>query len=105
MSTYNAALFADVGILTLGALSVYIILATGQLSLGNAGFMAIGAYLTSYLTVAVGVPLTAALLIAAILSVMIGVVIGFPALPLHGIFLSLPPPPFVATCPTPLPPL
>ncbi len=89
MSTYNAALFADVGILTLGALSVYIILATGQLSLGNAGFMAIGAYLTSYLTVAVGVPLTAALLIAAILSGMIGVVIGFPALRLHGIYLAM----------------
>ena len=67
MSTYTAGLLADVGILTLGALSVYIILATGQLSLGNAGFMAIGAYLTSYLTVVAGVPLTSALLIAAII--------------------------------------
>ena len=56
ISTYTASLLADVGILTLGALSVYIILATGQLSLGNAGFMAIGAYLTSYLTVAAGIP-------------------------------------------------
>ena len=76
MSTNTAGLLADVGILTLGALSVYIILATGQLSLGNAGFMAIGAYLSSYLTVIAGVPLTPALLIAAILSGMIGVVIG-----------------------------
>ena len=41
MSTYYAGLLADVGILLLGALSVYIILATGQLSLGNAGFMGI----------------------------------------------------------------
>ena len=65
ISTYTASLLADVGILTLGALSVYIILATGQLSLGNAGFMAIGAYLTSYLTVAAGIPLTSALLIAS----------------------------------------
>lgn len=89
MSTYYASLFADVGILTLGALSVYIILATGQLSLGNAGFMAIGAYLTSYLTVAAGVPLTAALLIAATSSGMIGVVIGFPALRLKGIYLAM----------------
>lgn len=89
MSTYYASLLADVGILTLGALSVYIILATGQLSLGNAGFMAIGAYLTSYLTVAAGVSLTAALLIAAISSGMIGVVIGFPALRLKGIYLAM----------------
>jgi branched-chain amino acid transport system permease protein len=89
ISTYTASLLADVGILTLGALSVYIILATGQLSLGNAGFMAIGAYLTSYLTVAAGIPLTSALLIAAILSGMIGVAIGFPALRLKGIFLAV----------------
>ena len=51
MSTYYAGLLADIGILTLGALSVYVILATNQLSLGNAGFMAIGSYLSSYLTV------------------------------------------------------
>jgi branched-chain amino acid transport system permease protein len=60
MSTYYASLFAEAGILLLGALSVYIILATGQLSLGNAAFMAIGAYLTSYLTVNAGVPITLA---------------------------------------------
>ena len=45
MSTYYAGLLADIGILMLGALSVYIILATNQLSLGNAGFMGIGSYL------------------------------------------------------------
>jgi branched-chain amino acid transport system permease protein len=89
MSTYTASLLADVGILTLGALSVYIILATGQLSLGNAGFMAIGAYLTSYLTVTSGVPLTPALVIAALCSGIIGVMIGFPALRLKGIFLAM----------------
>jgi branched-chain amino acid transport system permease protein len=89
ISTYTASLLADVGILALGALSVYIILATGQLSLGNAGFMAIGAYLTSYLTVAAGVPLTPALLIAAISSGIVGIVIGFPALRLKGIFLAM----------------
>ena len=51
MSTYYAGLFADIGILVLGALSVYIILVTNQLSLGNAGFMAIGSYVASFLTV------------------------------------------------------
>jgi branched-chain amino acid transport system permease protein len=89
MSTYYAGLLADVGILLLGALSVYVILATGQLSLGNAGFMGIGAYLTSYLTVTVGVPLTPALLIAAIAAGAIGVLIGFPALRLKGIYLAM----------------
>jgi branched-chain amino acid transport system permease protein len=89
MSTYYAGLLADVGILLLGALSVYIILATGQLSLGNAAFMGIGAYLTSYLTVELGVPVTAALVIAALASGAIGVVVGFPALRLRGIYLAM----------------
>ena len=89
MSTYYAGLLADVGILLLGALSVYVILATGQLSLGNAGFMGIGAYLSSYLTVTVGLPLTAALLIAAVAAGAIGVLVGFPALRLKGIYLAM----------------
>ena len=89
MSTYYAGLLADVGILLLGALSVYVILATGQLSLGNAGFMGIGAYLTSYLTVNAGVPLGAALLVAALAAGIVGVVVGFPALRLKGIYLAM----------------
>ena len=89
MSTYYAGLLADVGILLLGALSVYITLATGQLSLGNAGFMGIGAYLSSYLTVTVGLPLTLALVIAAVTAGAIGVIVGFPALRLNGIYLAM----------------
>jgi branched-chain amino acid transport system permease protein len=89
MSTYLASLFADAGILLLGALSVYIILATGQLSLGNAAFMGIGAYLSSYLTVNLGVPVTLALLIAAVVSGLIGVIVAFPALRLKGIYLAM----------------
>ena len=64
MSTYYAGLFADIGILTLGALSVFVILATNQLSLGNAGFMAIGSYLSSFLTVEMQWPLTGAIVVA-----------------------------------------
>jgi len=89
ISVYYAGLLADVGILLLGALSVYIILATGQLSLGNAGFMGIGAYLTSYLTVVVGVPITLALILAAAASGIVGTVVGFPALRLKGIYLAI----------------
>jgi branched-chain amino acid transport system permease protein len=89
MSTYYAGLLADIGILTLGALSVYIILATGQLSLGNAGFMGIGAYVASFLTVQLHWPLTPALAVAALAASVIGVVVGFPALRLKGIYLAI----------------
>jgi len=89
ISTYIAGLRADTGVLLLGALSVYIILATGQLSLGNAGFAGIGAYLTSYLTVEIGFPITPALITAAFVCGAIGIVVGFPALRLKGIYLAM----------------
>jgi branched-chain amino acid transport system permease protein len=89
MSTYYAGLLADMGILLLGALSVYIILATGQLSLGNAAFMGIGAYLTSYLTVRAGFQIGTALLAAAAVSGALGALVGFPALRLKGIYLAM----------------
>ncbi|MGC1401547.1 MAG: branched-chain amino acid ABC transporter permease, partial [Thermodesulfobacteriota bacterium] len=38
-------------------LSIYITLATGQLSLGSAGFMSIGAYTTALLTSKLGLPI------------------------------------------------
>jgi branched-chain amino acid transport system permease protein len=89
MSTYYAGLLADVGILMLGALSVYIILATGQLSLGNAGFMAIGSYIASWLTVQMHWPLTLATVASALVASAVGIVIGFPALRLKGIYLAM----------------
>ncbi len=89
MSTYYAGLFADIGILTLGALSVYVILATNQLSLGNAAFMAIGSYLASFLTVEMKWPLTPALVAAAVAACIMGVIVGFPALRLKGIYLAI----------------
>ncbi len=89
MSTYAAGLCADIGIGLLGGLSVYVILATGQLSLGNAAFMAVGAYLASILTVEARLPVTAALALAGVASGVLGVLIGFPALRLRGIYLAM----------------
>jgi len=89
MSTYYASLLAESGILLLGALSVYIILATGQLSLGNGAFMGIGAYLSSWLTVTMHMPLTLALVISALVAGLIGAVVAFPALRLKGIYLAM----------------
>ena len=54
MNIYFEGVLASMGINILLALSAYAILATDRLSLGNAGFMAIGAYLSSYLTVNLG---------------------------------------------------
>lgn len=89
ISMYAAGLLADVGILLLGALSVYVILSTGQLSLGNGGFMGVGAYVSAVLTVNFGVPVTLAILVAAAVAGLLGVAVGFPALRLRGIYLAI----------------
>ena len=89
MSSYVQALLADVGIGVLGGLSVYVILAVGQLSLGNAAFMAIGAYVASMLTVWNGWALAPALAVGALASGIVGLLVGFPALRLRGIYLAV----------------
>jgi len=77
------------GINILLGLSVYAILATNQLSVGNAGFMAIGAYVSSFLTVQHGWPLMPALILGALVAVLAGVIIGIPSLRLSGIYVVL----------------
>jgi branched-chain amino acid transport system permease protein len=89
MSVYLEGVLALMGINILMALSVYAILTTDQLSLGNAGFMAIGAYTSAYLTVKSGVPLLPAILVGAIASSLVGLLISIPALRLKGIYLVM----------------
>lgn len=69
--------------------SIYITLGTGQLSLGHAGFMSIGAYTSAILTLNYNVPLILGIIIAAVFTGFIGVLIGFPALRLQGVYLAI----------------
>jgi branched-chain amino acid transport system permease protein len=61
---------------------------TGQISLGHAAFLAIGAY-TEALMQARGVPFFVSLPCAALLSAAMGWVLGLPALRLKGIYLAI----------------
>jgi branched-chain amino acid transport system permease protein len=70
-------------------LSIYITLATGQLSLGNAGFMSIGAYTTAILTSKLGLPIPLGILAGSLLAAMMGILIGIPTLRLHGVYLAI----------------
>lgn len=69
--------------------SMYVTLSTGQLSLGHAGFMSIGAYTSAILTINYDVPLVLGIMIGAILAGLVGVLIGFPALRLEGVYLAI----------------
>ena len=86
--TYQSAIgFA--GINGLLALSVYATLSCGQLSLANAGFMAIGAYASALLTVHTSLPFSAVLLAGAIAPAAFAVPLGLPVLRLRGVFLAI----------------
>lgn len=62
---------------------------SGQISLGHAGFFAIGAYTTGILTKGFGVPLFFSILMGAILAALIGALLAYPASKLVFHFLSL----------------
>lgn len=69
--------------------SIYVTLSTGQLSLGNAGFMSIGAYATAILTTRHGVPMPAGILAGTLCAAAAGVLVGIPALRLEGVYLAI----------------
>jgi branched-chain amino acid transport system permease protein len=89
MNVYYEGVLASVGINILLALSAYAILATNRLSLGNAGFMAVGAYVSSYLTVEREMDLYMAIAIGGVTSAMIALLIGRPVLRLQGIYFVM----------------
>src|SRR6186997_2603665 len=76
---YTRSLLIFGAINVIAAYSFYLPYKTGQVSLGQAGFMAIGAYASAILTQKMGLPFAVALLFGGAVAGIIGVVVGFPA--------------------------
>lgn len=62
---------------------------TGQFSIGHAGFMSIGAYVSSILTLNFEMPFVLALVISGLVAAFFGVLIGIPTLRLNGDYLAI----------------
>lgn len=62
---------------------------TGQFSLGHAGFMAVGAYVSAIMTMWYDVPFALALFIGGLAAALIGILIGIPTLRLDGDYLAI----------------
>src|SRR2546430_1274287 len=71
------------------ALSFYLPASAGQLSAGQGGFMALGAYTAAYLTVQHGVPFRLAPAAGGLDGGLVAPAVGFPALRLRGLYLVL----------------
>lgn len=78
-----------VGINVILAVSLRNIACVGQLSLGHAGFMLIGAYTSALLVMKVGVSFWVAILLGGLLPAAIALVIGYPFLRAKGIYFSI----------------
>lgn len=61
----------------------------GQLTLGHAGFMSVGAYVSALCSIHLGLPFIASLLIGALTAAIIGIIIGIPTLRLKGDYLCI----------------
>ena len=85
--SYYLGLVQLIGIHTLLGLSAYVLMLTGQLSLGQAGFFAIGAYSAGILTVIFELPILPALLVGACIAAFFAFLVGFPALRVKGLML------------------
>ena len=62
---------------------------TGQFSIGHAGFMAVGAYMSAVFTVKLGLPFAAGILAGAAGAAILGFAIGLPTLRLKGDYLAI----------------
>jgi branched-chain amino acid transport system permease protein len=62
---------------------------TGQISLGHAAFMGVGAYTTAYLSSRWHVPFLVALPVSGLMGCAVGVVVGAPSLRVKGLYLAM----------------
>ena len=86
--TYQNVVYA-LGINGLLALSMYVVLAVGQLSLGQAAFMGLGAYSSALMTLKLQLPFFVVLPASCIAPVIFALAIGVPTLRLSGVYLAI----------------
>lgn len=90
INEYNGQLLTLAGIYVIVSLSLNLISGyTGQLSLGHAGFMSVGAYSTAIAIIRYGMPIPVALLMGGFVTALFGLAIGVPALRLRGDYLAI----------------
>lgn len=61
----------------------------GQISIGHAAFMSVGAYASAILVQRYSVPIPVSIIISVFLGALVGMVLGFPALRLRGFYLAI----------------
>jgi len=90
LSNYAIVLASSVGIAAVGAIGLNLLTgATGLISFGQAGFLAVGAYTCALLMADYGWPAGPAMIAGALFTGLLSVVIGIPSLRLKGLYLAI----------------
>jgi branched-chain amino acid transport system permease protein len=85
MTLLNLVLIAVVGALGLDILVGY----TGLISIGEGGFMSVGAYTAANLIVRLGLPFWVAIPAGGLMAALIGIIVGIPSLRIKGLYLAV----------------
>lgn len=88
-NAYHLHILIVVGIVTVAALGVRMVISIGQWSFGQAGMMAVGAYITVMLVVHSHLNFWIAFPIAGLGTMVVAYVLGYPALKLKGAYFSI----------------
>ncbi len=89
-NNFQLTLLNQIGIAAIGAIGLNILVGyTGQISLGQGGFMAVGAYTAGVLAKDLGLPFYVTIPIACFVTAIIGGVFGIPSLRLKGLYLAI----------------
>lgn len=89
MSGYWAGILAILSINLIFAYAIFVTAAAGQLNLGGAGFMAIGAYSAGWLSSEAGWPPAASIPAAIGITALVAWLIAFPVLRTRGVYMVL----------------
>lgn len=89
LNPYYLQIFMFFLINAIMGISVYFTLSSGQLTLGAAGFMSVGAYGAALLSLKAGIPIPVAIIIGGLMAAALAAVIGFPTTRLQGLYLAI----------------
>ena len=84
----NTLIFIAINIIL--AVSLHLVIGiTGQFSIGHAGFLAVGAYVSAIVTMKLDLPFALAILVGGLVAALAGLIVGIPTLRLRGDYLAI----------------